>query len=154
MSTHYREPVRPFSCKLCSKTFVKRYELSNHQRVHTNERPYRCPEKSCSRSFRWRSSVRYHRENGVCSRPLAHEAPSARGGAGGSKPSSSSRRPSAPSASAKRTPAAPQRKPQNKRQHSQHHHAGSSSVRQGTGTDGVLLFNMDGMPPFSDPLSV
>lgn len=157
MSSRYKEPVRPFSCTLCSKSFNKRYELNNHSRVHTNERPYQCPEQGCDRTFRWRSSIRYHKSSGVCTRPLGDDFPHARRTGSGSKPSSSSRKPSAPSASARKSSTTPpQRKPSSssqKKRHPHHHHA-SSSVRQGTGTDGVLLFNLDGMPPFSDPLSV
>lgn len=62
-SSYSRHPCR---FPECGKAFRKPYELRNHRRVHTNERPYRCGVLTCGRTFRWRSGLRYHRKNSVC----------------------------------------------------------------------------------------
>lgn len=59
-------PSHPCVCPECGKSFRKPYELRNHRRVHTNERPYRCTVPACGRTFRWRSGLRYHKKNSVC----------------------------------------------------------------------------------------
>ncbi|NXI26793.1 ZO15 protein, partial [Sterrhoptilus dennistouni] len=40
---------RPFPCPDCGKGFKLDYTLSRHHHIHTGERPYECPE--CGKSF-------------------------------------------------------------------------------------------------------
>jgi len=68
MTTTCKVKPRPFGCQTCDKSFHRRYELVNHQRVHTNEKPFSCSETLCQKKFRWRSCLRYHTSRGVCTR--------------------------------------------------------------------------------------
>lgn len=47
-------------CNTCGKTFSRRDNLMTHQRVHTDERPYKCVP--CGKAFRWMSALRHHEE--------------------------------------------------------------------------------------------
>lgn len=47
-----------FECKECNKTFKSAAWLTKHSRIHTNQKPYVCP--NCCRGFIQLSSLRYH----------------------------------------------------------------------------------------------
>ena len=38
-------------CNVCKKLFSRMDYLRKHQRIHTNTRPYECPEKDCGKRF-------------------------------------------------------------------------------------------------------
>lgn len=48
----------------CAKTFTRKGGAVEHYRVHSDEMPYTC--KSCLKSFKWRSSLRYHISSRTC----------------------------------------------------------------------------------------
>lgn len=51
--------VKDHVCSHCSKAFVSRDELLNHQMCHTDERPFEC--ELCRKTFNRKSSLQFHR---------------------------------------------------------------------------------------------
>ncbi|XP_016287965.1 zinc finger protein 501-like [Monodelphis domestica] len=55
-STH--EGIRLHECNVCGKAFSRKYDLTNHSRIHTGERPYEC--SGCGKTFCLKSSFTFH----------------------------------------------------------------------------------------------
>ena len=49
---------RPFKCDVCSKSFNRRWTLDNHRRIHSGRREYTC--KECGKSFTQSCHLRVH----------------------------------------------------------------------------------------------
>ncbi|KAK2096489.1 hypothetical protein P7K49_025523 [Saguinus oedipus] len=49
-----------FECKDCGKAFSHGYQLSQHQKIHTGEKPYEC--KECKKAFRWGNQLTQHQK--------------------------------------------------------------------------------------------
>jgi len=49
---------KPFSCKVCDKTFARSCALRTHLRIHSRETPYSC--EVCDKKFISSSALRYH----------------------------------------------------------------------------------------------
>nr|CAB3268022.1 endothelial zinc finger protein induced by tumor necrosis factor alpha [Phallusia mammillata] len=47
-----------WKCAICLKYFRRKYNLKNHMRCHTGEKPYQC--KTCKRFFRSKQALNYH----------------------------------------------------------------------------------------------
>jgi KRAB domain-containing zinc finger protein len=50
-----------YSCKFCSRGFYKKYEMRDHLRVHTNEKPFSCDFDGCLKSFARNKNLQIHR---------------------------------------------------------------------------------------------
>ncbi len=132
---------RSFLCPICGAAFHRLFELKNHNRVHTNERPYQC-NNGCGKAFRWRSCVHYHTKNGVCTKRA-------------NRPSMPQKkeRPKAPTKRQTDTPNTVSSAAVGGNTLRSSSRTGESSiVRTGYGTEG-MLFNLGNFMPFSDPLS-
>ena len=51
-----------FKCKYCARNLSSRQNLREHMYIHTGERPYKCTEIGCSKSFRQGSLLSIHRK--------------------------------------------------------------------------------------------
>lgn len=46
--------------KDCTRSFKRRWNLKEHMRKHSDERPFICRVPGCNRSYKWRSSRKHH----------------------------------------------------------------------------------------------
>lgn len=48
-----KDPTREksFKCPICGRTFGYKHVLQNHERTHTGEKPFACPEPNCQKRF-------------------------------------------------------------------------------------------------------
>uniref|UniRef100_A0A182VUN5 Protein krueppel n=1 Tax=Anopheles minimus TaxID=112268 RepID=A0A182VUN5_9DIPT len=65
MSVHTLE--RPHKCSYCNAAFIRKRQLTIHERRHTGEKPFVCPV--CGKDFVDRTPLRYHMRN-VCNQTL------------------------------------------------------------------------------------
>ena len=51
-------PQYAYKCKECDKAFIQCSHVTQHQRIHTGERPYKCTE--CDKAFSHSSNLTKH----------------------------------------------------------------------------------------------
>jgi regulatory protein SWI5 len=54
---------RQFRCNHCGKCFVRQHDLKRHAKIHTGDKPYRCP---CGGGFARQDALTRHRQRGMC----------------------------------------------------------------------------------------
>ncbi|XP_075714949.1 uncharacterized protein LOC142750061 isoform X2 [Rhinoderma darwinii] len=59
--------VRHYSCMECGKHFLRSYQLTSHQTMHTGEKPYNCEE--CKMSFSDKRKLVRHQKTHSCAKP-------------------------------------------------------------------------------------
>lgn len=52
--------IRKFKCQQCKKAFTCQARLTEHERIHSGERPFQCRFEHCDKGFVTRSSQRWH----------------------------------------------------------------------------------------------
>jgi uncharacterized Zn-finger protein len=50
-STHSKGNKRRYECSTCGKTFTTSGHVARHNRIHTGEKNFQCPEPGCSQRF-------------------------------------------------------------------------------------------------------
>ena len=56
----YLNPLSLQNCPRANKPFNAKYKLVTHLRVHTGERPFRCKQPGCGRSFARLENLKIH----------------------------------------------------------------------------------------------
>ncbi|XP_041649988.1 zinc finger protein 407 isoform X2 [Cheilinus undulatus] len=51
---------RKFECDLCERSFSEKWALNNHMKLHSGEKPYKCPWPSCHYAFLNLSAMKDH----------------------------------------------------------------------------------------------
>ncbi|KAL0984003.1 hypothetical protein UPYG_G00135770 [Umbra pygmaea] len=59
-----------FPCKYCGKLFLSTSSLTRHDLIHTQERPFKCPQSECGKSFKSKSEVKVHMRYHTGERPF------------------------------------------------------------------------------------
>lgn len=65
--------IRKYQCKSCGKAFKRADSLSDHERIHKNERPYKCSYEDCDKRFKTRRNKVQHERIHTGERPYVCE---------------------------------------------------------------------------------
>ena len=59
---------KPFHCSQCSKSFTRKWNLVSHQKIHTGEKPFQCSQ--CSKSFARKGDLVKHQKIHTGEKPV------------------------------------------------------------------------------------
>ncbi|KAI5626415.1 zinc finger protein 407 [Silurus asotus] len=51
---------RKYDCELCERSFSEKWALNNHMKLHTGDKPFKCPWSSCHYAFLTHSAMKDH----------------------------------------------------------------------------------------------
>ncbi|XP_026797133.3 zinc finger protein 407 [Pangasianodon hypophthalmus] len=51
---------RKYDCELCDRSFSEKWALNNHMKLHTGDKPFKCPWSSCHYAFLTHSAMKDH----------------------------------------------------------------------------------------------
>ncbi|KAM9439747.1 zinc finger protein 407 [Clarias gariepinus] len=51
---------RKYDCELCERSFSEKWALNNHMKLHTGDKPFKCPWPSCHYAFLTHSAMKDH----------------------------------------------------------------------------------------------
>lgn len=56
----YHKLIKPFICQICNFGYSKKSVLNNHQKIHLDLKPHKCPYPNCGKEFKEKGNLKSH----------------------------------------------------------------------------------------------